>query len=201
VDTQQRLRLVHEQLAACKACPKMVGPVVHGPPVITPIFLLGQAPGPREGGLGRPFAWTAGRTLFAWLQRAVGLDEAAVRGRVYFAAVARCFPGKARGGGDRRPDPGEIERCRAHLQREIDVLQPTLIIPVGALAIGQVLGGNPKLVEVVGDARRASFLGVSADVVCLPHPSGASTWHRSEPGKVLLERALGVLGARPEWRG
>jgi uracil-DNA glycosylase len=179
----------------------MVGPVVHGPPVITPIFLLGQAPGPREGGLGRPFAWTAGRTLFAWLQRAVGLDEAAVRGRVYFAAVARCFPGKARGGGDRRPDPGEIERCRAHLQREIDVLQPTLIIPVGALAIGQVLGGNPKLVEVVGDARRASFLGVSADVVCLPHPSGASTWHRSEPGKVLLERALGVLGARPEWRG
>jgi uracil-DNA glycosylase len=201
VDTQQRLRLVHEQLAACKACPKMVGPVVHGPPVITPIFLLGQAPGPREGGLGRPFAWTAGRTLFSWLQRTVGLDEAAVRERVYFAAVARCFPGKAKGGGDRRPDPGEIERCRVHLQREIDVLQPTLIIPVGALAIGQVLGGNPKLVEVVGGARRASFLGVSADVVCLPHPSGASTWHRSEPGKALLERALGVLGARPEWRG
>ncbi|MEO5969899.1 MAG: uracil-DNA glycosylase family protein [Bdellovibrionia bacterium] len=49
-------------------CPKMVGPPVHGAVIATPIFLIGQAPGPREGKLGRPFAYTAGKTLFRWFE-------------------------------------------------------------------------------------------------------------------------------------
>ncbi len=93
----------------------MVGPVVHGPALDTRLFLLGQAPGPREGSFGRPFAWTAGRTLFNWLCTALGTDEATLRRHLYFAAVARCFPGKASGGGDRKPDPEEIAACRPFL--------------------------------------------------------------------------------------
>ena len=99
------LTVLHTELAACTACANMIGPVVHGPPVPSSILLIGQAPGPREGSLGRPFAWTAGRTLFRWFEDAVGATEDDVRAGVYFAAVARCFPGKAKGGGDRRPDP------------------------------------------------------------------------------------------------
>ena len=39
------------------------------------------------------------------------------------------------------------------------------------------------------------------DVIPLPHPSGASTWHRTEPGKTLLHDALQQIAAHPAWRG
>lgn len=178
----------------------MTGPVVHGPPVLSRVLLVGQAPGPREGVLGRPFAWTAGRTLFQWFDAALGVGEGAFRERVYIAAVARCFPGKAPGGGgDRKPDRGEVARCGAFLSREVAILQPELVLPVGALAIEQVLGHRGPLAQVVGAQRRARFHGVEVDVIALPHPSGVSTWHRGEPGRTLLARALDLVGRHPAW--
>jgi len=178
----------------------MVGTPVHGAPVVSRILLVGQAPGPREASLGRPFAWTAGRTLFRWLEEATGAGEATVRRRVYISAVARCFPGKAPGGGDRRPDPEEVERCHAWVSAEVDLLRPTLIVPVGTLAIAQVLGHTGKLLEVVGQRVRVTFAGHRADAIPLPHPSGASTWHRMEPGRTLLADALVLLARHPEVR-
>lgn len=176
----------------------MVGPVVHGPAIASRIFLVGQAPGPHEGQFGRPFAWTAGKTMFGWFVEHLQVDEATFRARIYMAAVARCFPGKASGGGDRRPDAEEIDRCRRFLEREVAILRPRLIIPVGTLAIEQVLGEKVPLAEVVGAKRRLRYHGVEADVVCLPHPSGASTWHKTEPGISLLRKAMRLLVNHPE---
>jgi uracil-DNA glycosylase len=193
------LRDIHRDLDACRACPAMIGPVVHGPPVLSRIMLIGQAPGPREGSFGRPFAWTAGKTLFQWFESALGVEEATFRERVYIAAVARCFPGKAAGGGDRKPDRDEIARCGSFLAREVGALQPELILPVGGLAIEQVLGHRGLLTGVIGAPRRAVFHGVEVDVIALPHPSGVSTWHRGEPGKTLLRQALALVGAHPAW--
>jgi uracil-DNA glycosylase len=178
----------------------MEGTPVHGLPVVSRIFLVGQAPGPREASLGRPFAWTAGRTLFRWLESVLGADEPTVRERIYISAVARCFPGKAPGGGDRRPDPEEVERCSRWISGEVALLRPGLIIPVGTLAIAAVLGHTGKLVEVIGKQHAVSFAGHAADAIPLPHPSGASTWHRMEPGKALLARALRLLARHPEMR-
>jgi uracil-DNA glycosylase len=191
------LRVLHAELAACRACPKMIGPVVHGPPVASRVMLVGQAPGPREGSFGRPFAWTAGRTMFRWFEKALGVDEARFRASVYMAAVARCFPGKARGGGDRKPDAEEIERCRRWLASETEILRPDLVIAVGSLAIEQVLGEKAPLAEVVGTTQRARWLGRDVEVIALPHPSGASTWHKTEPGKALLDKALRRLTKHP----
>lgn len=195
-----QLREVHRDLEGCKACPNMIGPVVHGPPVLSRIFLVGQAPGPREGSFGRPFAWTAGKTMFRWFEEALGIDEDAFRRHIYMAAVARCFPGKAKGGGDRKPDPEEIERCRAFLEREVKILRPRLLIPVGTLAIAQTLGQVVPLAEIVGKQLRVRYQGLELDAIALPHPSGASTWHRTEPGVGLLKRALALLAAHPEVR-
>ena len=89
----------------------MIGPVVTGQALLSKVMLIGQAPGDREGAAGKPFAWTAGKTLFQWFE-GIGLDEHSFRSRVYMAAVCRCFPGKKPRGGDRVPDAGEIERCR-----------------------------------------------------------------------------------------
>lgn len=193
----RKLRVLHAELGACRACSKMIGPVVHGPAIASRVLLVGQAPGPREGQFGRPFAWTAGRTLFKWFDEGLGASEEAFRARIYMAAVARCFPGKAPGGGDRRPDPVEIGACGTFLEREVQILKPDLVIPVGTLAIEQVLGEKGPLTGFVGQVRRITWHGRAMDAICLPHPSGASTWHRTEPGKTLLGQALRLLAAHP----
>lgn len=199
-ETVDQLVRLHRRLDACRMCPAMIGPVVHGPPVDSQVMLIGQAPGPREGSFGRPFAWTAGRTLFRWLLDATGADEELVRQRVYFAAVARCFPGKAPGGGDRRPDPTEIDNCRTYLEAEVRILRPRLIIPVGTLAIAETTGYAGRLAQIVGTQSRTQFHGRLVDVIALPHPSGASTWHRTAPGVDLLAKALQLIGAHPAVR-
>jgi uracil-DNA glycosylase len=194
------LRVLHRDLDACHACPKMIGPVVHGPPVVSRVILVGQAPGPREGSFGRPFAWTAGRTMFRWFEQSIGIDEQSFRAVVYIAAVARCFPGKASGGGDRKPDAEEIARCETWLVRETAILEPDLVVAVGTLAIERVLGVRAPLAEIVGTTRRARWHGRDLDVIALPHPSGASPWHKIEPGKALLGKALRRLARHPAMR-
>jgi uracil-DNA glycosylase len=176
----------------------MVPPVVTGQPVVSPVMLVGQAPGAREGPAGRPFAWTAGKTLFRWFA-SIGLDEAAFRSRVYMAAVCRCFPGKNPKGGDRVPSPAEIASCRDWLDAELELLVPRLLIPVGKLAIGQFVE-VARLVDVIGRRHAVDRGSARLDVIPLPHPSGASTWHRTEPGQTLLREALQQIAAHPAWR-
>lgn len=192
-DPRKRLKLLHRRLDACTACPSMIGPVVHGPPIVSPVLLVGQAPGPHEGRIGRPFAWTAGKTLFRWFEAATGVSEAEFREHVYMAAITRCFPGKGPGRGDRKPDREEMQRCQPFLAGEVQILQPRLVIPVGTVAIEQILGHKGPLAEVVGLTQRVEYHGVETDVICLPHPSGISTWHHREPGRTLLPRALALI--------
>lgn len=196
-----RARRLHDHraaLAECRKCPAMIGPVVSGNPVLSPILLIGQAPGEKEGLFARPFAWTAGKTLFKWFSR-IGLSEQAFRERVYMAAVCRCFPGKNPKGGDRVPSTEEINNCDGWLKAEIELLKPQLILPVGKLAISRLMPVE-KLSDVIGQIHAVTFHGHSADAVPLPHPSGASTWHRSEPGAALLASALSALRDHPAWR-
>jgi uracil-DNA glycosylase len=115
------------------------------------------------------------------------------------AAVCRCFPGKRRTGGDRVPTPEEIVRCSSWLQREIELLRPSLIVPVGQLAINQFVPPRP-LVEQIGSAQRYQARRREIDVIPLPHPSGASPWPRIEPGKTLTARALQLIGEHPAFR-
>jgi uracil-DNA glycosylase len=177
----------------------MIGPVVSGAPVASPVMLIGQAPGIKEGPMGRPFAWTAGKTLFQWFTQ-LDLDEAAFRERVYMAAVCRCFPGKAKTGGDRVPSEDEVANCSRHLKAEVKLLKPSLVIPVGKLAIAQLFPEVDKLIEVIGTRQKATLAGHTFDVIALPHPSGASTWHRTEPGKTLLVRALSLIAQHDAWQ-
>ena len=193
------LERVHEDIRALRL-PGFCGPPVHGPAIASRIFLLGQAPGPHEARFGRPFAWTAGKTLFSWFERSFGAAEEEVRARVYIAAVVRCFPGKTPSGGDRLPSPEEILASRPFIEREVAALRPGLVIAVGRLAIAEVLGKPCPLAEVVGRTVRVQFHGEELDVICLPHPSGASTWFKLEPGKTLLARALRQLARHPAIR-
>lgn len=176
----------------------MVPPPVVGPPVLSKVLLVGQAPGDKEPIMQRPFAWTAGKQLFKWFAT-LDVDEATFRARVYMAATCRCFPGKNPRGGDRVPSDVEVATCRPWLERELELLRPQLLIPIGRLAIQQFLPAVP-LVEQIGKSFEIAHGRRRIDVIPLPHPSGASTWPRSEPGKSLTARALKLLGEHPTWQ-
>lgn len=178
----------------------MASAPVVSPPVTSKVIIVGQAPGVREPELKRPFAWTAGKTLFKWFESVSGADEATMRLAVYFAAVCRCFPGKnAKGSGDRVPDAIEIKNCSRWMRSEFEILQPELVIPVGKLGISQFLDFK-KLTEVIGGEFRKDIFGRTVDVIPLPHPSGVSTWFQTEPGKTLTAQALQKIGDHAAFR-
>ncbi len=182
----------------CSLCPEMIGPPVTGEPISSKVMLIGQAPGPHEGKAGKPFAWTAGKTLFKWFAT-IGMSEETFRQQIYMAAVCRCFPGKNPKGGDRVPSKIEIATCGQYLAREVAHLKPQLLLPVGKLAIAQTMPVK-KLKDVVGSIHTIEYHGHTCDVAPLPHPSGASTWHRMEPGISLLQKALSQVAKHKAFR-
>jgi len=187
-----------DTLYACRACPNVFGEPVTGAVAGARVMLVGQAPGPHEVEDKRPFAYTAGKRLFAWFSGL--MDEAEFRQRIHIAAVIRCFPGKdAKGGGDRVPDPDEIARCGQHLDRELAILRPQLVIAVGTLA-SQQLVGIAQLKDAVGRVHRAKRAGHRFDVVVLPHPSGRSTWLNKPENAELLRRSIALIAGHPAMR-
>ena len=186
-------------LLRCRRCPRMQSTPVSGGAVLSNVMLIGQAPGPREPVLQRPFAYTAGKTMFRWFEQFCGLNESAVRSTIYFAAVCRCFPGKTPAGGDRVPAPDEVQNCSSWMDEEIKILKPRLVIPVGRLAIAQFIDCR-KLEDVIGRGFRVERAGHRLDLIPLPHPSGASPWHKISPGKELLEKAMRKIARHPAIR-
>jgi uracil-DNA glycosylase len=148
-------------------------------------YLLGQAPGVVEGDERRPWRGRAGQTLRRWL----GLDEQAFYTTFYCASVTRCYPGRAQaGGGDRIPAAREQELCSFWREWELRLLQPRLIVPVGGLAIRQLLG-LPSLDAGVGQI----FDHGEAVAVPLPHPSGVSRWMNDAENQQRVERAVELI--------
>jgi uracil-DNA glycosylase len=189
-----------QALRGCRRCPQMQFSPISGGPVSSRVILVGQAPGVREPQAGRPFAWTAGKTLFKWFSEVAAVNESSFRATVYMAAVCRCFPGKTAAGGDRVPSRIEIENCSSWLDAEIALLSPGLVIPVGKLAIAEFIRPVPALSEVIGQMQTVQRAGRRFDIIALPHPSGASPWHRIEPGKTLTQRALELIRDHPVWQ-
>jgi uracil-DNA glycosylase len=183
-----------DALFSCRACPNVLGAPVTGFVPDARVMLVGQAPGPREMDERRPFAYTAGKRLFSWF--APFLSEQEFRARVYIGAVIRCFPGRdPKAGGDRVPDAVEIANCARHLDREIALLRPELVIAVGTLASKQLLG-IAELKDAVGRVHRATRAGHAFEVIVLPHPSGRSTWTNKPENAVLLAKSLRLIESR-----
>jgi uracil-DNA glycosylase len=156
-------------------------------------MLVGQAPGKVETEGGRPFSGRAGRTLFRWLSQA-GIDETTARETIYIAAVTRCYPGPHPSGrGDRVPTRQEQAQCADWLEAELRIIRPRLLIPVGRLAIENFL---PPLAlsELIGTRHVIDHVGGRSVVIPLPHPSGASSWIHQGDHRLLVDKALALIG-------
>jgi uracil-DNA glycosylase family 4 len=185
------LASLQRDLRVCRACVEADFPLESWPVMNDLLgqraYMYGQAPGIVEGEERRPWRGRAGRTLRRWLQ----LDEDEFYATFYCASVTRCYPGRAPSGrGDRTPTPGEQELCAFWREWELRLLRPRLIVPVGGLAIRQLLGMT-GLASCVG--RRYELDG--ATVIPLPHPSGASGWLNSPANRALTETAAKLVRA------
>jgi len=148
-------------------------------------YMYGQAPGIVEGVERRPWRGRAGKTLRRWLE----LDEDDFYRSFYCASVTRCYPGRSPSGrGDRTPTPREQELCSFWRDWELRLVRPKLIVPVGGLAIRQLLGYR-GLAECIG--RTYELNGVVT--IPLPHPSGASSWLNSPANRELTARAAALV--------
>jgi len=217
----ESLRQLHFQMTACRRC-------VDAGYTITPgaifsgvenanVMVIGQAPGVTEVTAKRPFNAGSGRRLFNWLGRAGWIEED-FRQEQYMTAVTKCYPGKNDSGrGDRVPSKSEQALCRQYLEREMALVKPRLIIPVGGLAIKLFYPASAKLREVIGSGAYFAPNSLSDPVnfdltlamiyqyfepelpqdgrwiVPLPHPSGASIWPNRPENRELIDRAIELL--------
>jgi uracil-DNA glycosylase len=190
---RQALAILQAQMWGCRRCleagyPITPGAVFSGPATAT-VMIVGQAPGVTEAQVGRPFNGPSGRRLFRWLAQA-GWEEAEFRAMQYMSAVTKCYPGRGSGGkGDRVPTRAEQELCAPYLERELALVRPQLVIPVGGLAVRRFLG-PVRLADVVGEVVREEE---GRWVVPLPHPSGASLWLNRPENRARVARALAHL--------
>lgn len=130
------------------------------------VVLVGEQPGDKEDIAGHPFVGPAGRVLDEALA-AAGID----RGDVYVTNAVKHFKWKARG--KRRihdkPNAEQIAACRPWLDRELALVAPQVLVPLGATAAQALLGRSFKVTQHRGEPLEGT--GLAEFVVATVHPS------------------------------
>jgi uracil-DNA glycosylase len=209
---RQSLPVIQAEIRRCTRCvaaghiPK-AAPILRGNTAAR-VMVIGQAPGAEAAERPLPYSSATGRTLRGWLARADFSDDAFYDAdRFYLTSLTKCFPGKAKmGGGDRAPSRREIALCWDHLETELRLVRPELILALGRLSIEAMLPScrGLALVAVVGTPRVAElpFLAERGTLVLpLPHPSGVSRWLNQPEHRARVDAGLAWLATEREQRG
>ena len=144
------LAAVQARVAVCTKCPHLAcsrTQTVFG--VGNPdaeIMFIGEAPGVEEDAQGEPFVGRAGQ-LLTRIIRAMGL----AREDVYIANILKCRPDLPPGSfGNRVPTPLEMQTCRPYLVEQIDIIQPEVLVALGAVAVEGLLGTRGTMRDLRG---------------------------------------------------
>ena len=189
----QSLSELQTDMKECRLC-LMEGFEIYPPAVISgqklaDFMTIGQAPGITEQQAQRPFNAGSGTRLFGWLARA-GIEEEWFRSTQYMTSITKCYPGRqSSGSGDRVPTRREQELCRPFLDKEIELVNPQVIIPIGRLAINLFYPKKLKLSEIIGTQKEIA----GRWIIPLPHSSGASRWHQNEANRQLISDAITLI--------
>lgn len=179
-----------QKIRECKACPlhsEMVDgyfPVPGFGPRNAKIVLIGEALGDTEVVEQKPFQGLAGRLLTKMLKEA-GID----REQCYITNVVKCRPTKNNGKANRPPTKKEINQCVHWLLEEIDLVKPSIVVPLGRIPTSVFLG-NVKMETVVGQVCAAS---INSNIDFFPiipayHPSFIAVY-----GKKYYEKEIEIF--------
>lgn len=202
---EQALRALAQECGACQACGLAQGRqhvvVSRGNPW-APLLLIGEAPGAQEDAQGLPFVGRAGQLLDRMLE-SVGIDS---ERDAYICNVIKCRPPD-----NRRPTPAEIAACRPFLLRQIALVNPRVILLVGATALEGVLAIKGGITRLRGQWRSGEGEGLEGRLLMpILHPSyllrnpsreqGSPKWHTWQDLKEVrrrLEEGSGPTPASP----
>ena len=145
-DRAEALREIHEEIRACTKCPLHAGRTKAVPgagPVDAEVMFIGEGPGFHEDQQGLPFVGASGQFLDELLANA-GID----RESVYITNVVKCRPP-----GNRDPKPEEVAACKPYLDRQIELINPQIIVTLGRHSMARAFP-NEKISRVHGQPRQ-----------------------------------------------
>lgn len=159
-------------------------------------MIIGEAPGEQEDLQGEPFVGPAGKLLDNML-RALGLSrsEGPPEQQVFIANTLKCRPPR-----NRNPDPSELAQCEPFLQRQIELIQPRIILAMGRFAVQQLLQSQEAIGRLRGRVHR--YQGVPLVVTYHPAyllrnlPDKARAWEDLCLARQTLESGGGSPGAQ-----
>jgi DNA polymerase len=180
------LELIHSDIGPdcrrCKLCTMGRSQIVFG--VGNPkarLMFVGEAPGEEEDKRGEPFVGRAGQLLTKIIE-AIGLT----REQVYIANVIKCRPP-----GNRNPEADEVEQCEPYLFRQIDVIQPRVIVPLGKFAAQSLLKTMDPITRLRGrqfDYRGAALIPTFHPAYLLRNPSAKrEVWEDMKKVRAILQ--------------
>lgn len=199
MNREQQLNNLQREIRSCTRCVE-AGHLPEATPIVwghagNRNMIIGQAPGPRAHLSGVPWAGASGKLLRRWFAKA-GFAPERFLDDWYCTSLTRCFPGKATSGnGDRAPSAAERALCRPHLDAEIALVRPRIIIALGRMAIDAMIPGakSRTLGELVGSVRTVDLDYGPVSMLPLPHPSGVGRWLNEPTNRALVDGAMSRL--------
>lgn len=161
MDPVQELQSVAQAVTTCQACKLHHSRKLAVPgegPANAELLFIGEGPGFHENEQGRPFVGAAGKFLDELLAK-IGMKRA----DVFIANIVKCRPP-----GNRDPEPEEIEACRVYLDRQIQAINPKVIVTLGRYSMGRFMP-NARISEVHGQ----SIIVKGRLIVAMYHPAAA----------------------------
>jgi uracil-DNA glycosylase family 4 len=161
MNADEALAQISKEVAVCTKCPLQHSRKHAVPgegPATSEIMLIGEGPGFHENEQGRPFVGAAGNFLNELLAQA-GLK----RSDVWIGNVVKCRPPN-----NRDPMPEELAACNNYLERQIQAINPKIIITLGRYSMGKYMPGA-KISNVHGQMRRIG----ERFVIAMFHPAAA----------------------------
>jgi len=158
---EEVLQQVAKEVAVCTRCALHASRKKSVPgegPAHAEIMFIGEGPGFHENEQGRPFVGAAGQFLDQLLAKA-----GVTRADVWITNVVKCRPP-----GNRDPLPEELNACDLHLQRQIEAVNPSIIVTLGRFSMGKFMPGA-KISAVHGQMRRIG----DRYVIAMFHPAAA----------------------------
>ncbi|SEW11320.1 uracil-DNA glycosylase [Natrinema salifodinae] len=173
----------------CTRCPALVDSrsriVNGGGPEDADLLFVGEGPGANEDEQGEPFVGRSGTVLDDGL-RTVGLDRSDVR----ITNCVRCRPPE-----NRDPKTDELANCRGYLEREIELLDPDVIVTLGKVPSEHLLGRSVAVTKEAGTLEEVRIEDAPRRLLICVHPA-ATLYDRSqeETFENALQRAAELAG-------
>lgn len=181
MDKTEKIQLLSDKVVHCKQCDlykTRTHPVIGEGSLDADLFFIGEAPGFNEDKQGRPFVGRAGAILDELL---ASIDLK--RSDIYIANILKCRPPK-----NRNPTESEIRACTPFLERQLDLINPEVIIPMGSFSTEYIFSKFDlkftKISELHGKVFTKTTLYNTVHILPMYHPAVA-TYNPNKKNELL----------------